>query len=129
MIIPYTVPRDTSIDYRFWNEFHSNYYLSMLFNAKNSKILKMKYVDWEHLESKRDRDFNQAIATCKKFGLYDLMAFKYDWNTEILLQFLATFYCCNRLDMLHWMTEGRHYKIDFKTFSRLLGLGAKDRGF
>lgn len=45
----------------------------------------MKYIDWEQLESKKDRDFNQAISMCKRFNLYDLMGFKYDWNTEILL--------------------------------------------
>ena len=73
------------MDYRFWNTFHSIFYLSILYNAKNSKIINMKYIDWEHLESKRDRDFNQAIAMCKRFNLYDLMDFKYDWNAQILL--------------------------------------------
>ena len=94
------------MNYRFWNTFHSIFYLSVLYNAKYSKIINMKYIDWEHLESKRDRDFNQVIAACKRFNMYDLMGFRYDWNTEVLLQFLATFYCCNRLDMLHWMIEG-----------------------
>jgi hypothetical protein len=45
VIIPYTAPKDMGVDYRFWNEFHSDFYLSVLYNAKNSKILKMKYVD------------------------------------------------------------------------------------
>ena len=85
MIIPYTVPKDMGVYYRFWNEFHSDFYLSMLYNANDSKILKMKYIDWEHLESKRDRDFNQVIAACKRFNMYDLMGFRYDWNTEVLL--------------------------------------------
>jgi hypothetical protein len=33
----------------------------MSYNAKNSKILVMKYIDWEHTEEKRDKDFNQVI--------------------------------------------------------------------
>ena len=61
--------------------------------------------------------------------MYDLMGFRYDWNTEVLLQFLATFYCDNKTETLHWMMEGRHYKVDFVTFARLLGLGEVDRGF
>jgi hypothetical protein len=81
------------------------------------------------LESKRDRDFKHAIAACKRYNMYNLMGFRYDWNIEVLLQFLATYYCYNRTDMLHWMTEGRHYKVNFVTFSCLLGLGAEDRGF
>lgn len=32
-------------------------------------------------------------------------------------------------DVMHWMAEGRHYKLDYVTFSRLLGFGADDRSF
>ena len=38
---PYEVPKDQEIDYRFWNEFHSNFYASVIFNSKKSKIVKM----------------------------------------------------------------------------------------
>lgn len=81
------------------------------------------------MESKRDRGFNQVIALIKRLNMYDLMGFRYDWNTEILFQFLATCYFDNRSEILHWMTEGRHYKVDFVTFARLLGLGVANRGF
>jgi hypothetical protein len=33
----------------------------MLYNTKKSKILVVKYIDWEHMEEKRDKDFNQVI--------------------------------------------------------------------
>ena len=42
---PYEQPKDSEIDYRFWNEFHSNFYASVIFNSKKSKIVKMQYVD------------------------------------------------------------------------------------
>ena len=38
---PYEQPKDLEIDYRFWNEFHSNFYASMNFNSKKSKVVKM----------------------------------------------------------------------------------------
>ena len=43
--IPYEQPKDLEIDYRFWNEFHSNLYASVNFNSKKSKVVKMQYVD------------------------------------------------------------------------------------
>ena len=38
---PYEQPKDLGIDYRFWNEFHSNFYASVIFNSRKSKIVKM----------------------------------------------------------------------------------------
>ena len=42
---PYEQPKDLGVDYRFWNEFHSSFYASVIFNSKKSKIVKMQYVD------------------------------------------------------------------------------------
>ena len=42
---PYEHPKDLGVDYMFWNEFYSNFYASMIFNSKKSKIVKMEYVD------------------------------------------------------------------------------------
>lgn len=126
---PYSVPKNKDVDYRFWNEFHSDYYQSVLFNSKKSKIHHMKYIDWSYLESMGNSDVDDVIAACKRFNLYNLMGFKYDWNREIILQFFATYYCNSETDEIHWLTEGRHYKMDFVTFARLLGFGKDDRGY
>ena len=53
---PYEQPKDLKIDYRFWNEFHSNFYASMNFNSKKSKVVKMQYVDWEEMKAKNEPD-------------------------------------------------------------------------
>jgi hypothetical protein len=47
----------------------------------------------------------------------------------VLAQFHATFFYDIVADEIHWMTEGRHYKIDYVTFSRLLGFSDEERGF
>lgn len=44
-------------------------------------------------------------------------------------QFISTYYWCNMTDILHWMTEGRHYRLDFITFVRLLGFISMDMCF
>ena len=38
---PNEQPKDLEIDYRFWNEFHSNFYACVNFNSKKSKVVKM----------------------------------------------------------------------------------------
>ena len=42
---PYLVSKDLGVDYRFWNVFYSNFYTSVIFNNKKSKIVKMQYID------------------------------------------------------------------------------------
>jgi hypothetical protein len=48
-INPYAVCIDLGIDYRFWNEFHSNFYATAILGARKSKIVKMQYVNWDEL--------------------------------------------------------------------------------
>ena len=57
------------------------------------------------------------------------MAFRYDWNIEVLAQFHATYYYKSDTDEIHWMTKGHHYHVDFVTFSHILGLDEEHRGF
>ena len=89
---PYEQPKDLGVDYRFGNEFHSNFYASVIFNSKKSKIVKMQYVDWEEMKGKNEPEFNRVIKACELFGLTDIMSFWYNWNEEVLAQFYATFF-------------------------------------
>lgn len=129
MRMPYVVPREKSIAYRFWNGFHSDFYLSVLYNAKHDRVLRVKYIDWEHIDSKSDKFLKNVVNACKRLGLYDIMGFQHNWNTEILYQFSVTYYCETSCDVMHWMTEGRHYMLDYVTFARLLGFDFEDRSF
>jgi hypothetical protein len=83
-------------------------------------------VDWAYFEKLNNPFFNQAIAKCKEFGLYDIMGFRYDWNEEILAQFHSSLYYDARKIAFFWATEGVKYGVDYMTFSRLLGLGSED---
>jgi hypothetical protein len=62
---PYEQPKDLRVDYRFWNEFYSNFYASVIFNSRKSKIVKMQYVDWEEIKEKDDPKFNKVIKACE----------------------------------------------------------------
>ena len=126
---PYEQPNHLGVDYKFQNEFHSNFYASVIFNSRKSKIVKMQYIDWEKIKEKDDPEFNKVIKDCEHFGLTDIMSFQYNWNEEVLAQFHATFYYDIYVDEIHQMTEGRHCRIDFVTFSKILGFGEEERGF
>jgi len=62
-------------------------------------------------------------------GLQPLMEFRKPWNNEIICQFYASYHLDTRVKthFIHWTNEGKHYKVDFITFSRLLGLDRRDR--
>jgi hypothetical protein len=48
-INPYAVRKDLGIDYRFWNEFHSNFYAIAILGARKTKIRKMQYINWDEV--------------------------------------------------------------------------------
>ena len=81
------------------------------------------------MKGKNEPQFNKVIKACELFGLTDIMSFRYNWNEEVLAQFHPTFFYSIYTDEMHWMTEGRHYRVDFMTFSRILGFGEEERGF
>jgi hypothetical protein len=56
----YAVRKDLGIDYRFWNEFHSNFYATSILGARKSKIIKIQYVDWDELQDKEEAEFEKS---------------------------------------------------------------------
>ena len=69
------------------------------------------------MQEKDDLEFNKVIKICDRFQLSDIMGFQYNWNEEVLAQFHATYFYDQTSDEIHWMTDGRHYRVDFVTFS------------
>ena len=83
-INPYAVLKDLDIDYRFWNEFHSNFYATAILGARKTKIRKMQYIDWDEIQKKEEPEFDKVIKVCDRFELPDIMNFQYNWNEEVL---------------------------------------------
>ena len=90
-INPYAVRKDLGIDYRFQNEFHSNFYATAILASKKTKIIKMQYIDWDEMQEKEEPEFDKVIKICDRFQLSDIMGFQYNWNEEVLAQFHATY--------------------------------------
>jgi len=76
----------------------------MVLRKPNAPIVPWKYVDWEYFEKLDDPFFNQAIAKCMDFGLYDIMSFRYDWNEEILAEFHSSLYYNAHMIAFYWTT-------------------------
>jgi hypothetical protein len=74
-IKPYAVRKDLGIDYRFWNEFHSNFYATAILGARKIKIRKMQYINWDEIQDKEEPKFDKVIKVCDRFELSDIMGF------------------------------------------------------
>jgi hypothetical protein len=87
----------------------------------------MQFIDFGDLQGRKE--FNVALTTYDRFDLTEIMGFRHDWNKEVLAQFHATYFWDQNRDEIHWMTDGRHYRVDFVTFCLILGFGCEHRNF
>jgi hypothetical protein len=87
-----------------------------------------QWIDWNYMENKHDRIFDEVVVACKAKHLRDIMTFRKNWNNEIIAHFFATLYVEEKGDTRKfcWMTEGRWYEITYEHFARLLGFGRGD---
>jgi hypothetical protein len=65
---------------------------------KNKLVALSQWIDWTYIEGKHDRIFDEVVAACKAKHLRDTMAFKKNWNNEIIAQFFTTLYVEERED-------------------------------
>ncbi|RLN41428.1 hypothetical protein C2845_PM01G40290 [Panicum miliaceum] len=121
----YHYRKNEGLERRSRCDFHKDFYASVAFRKDKAPIVPMKYIDWEYFEGMNDPNMNVVIAKFEEFNLRELMAFKYNWNTEIICQFYSSLYYRANDCTFHWTTEGEHYCVDYMTFSRILGLGSK----
>ena len=99
-INPYAVRKDLCIDYRFWNEFHSNFYATAILGVRKTKIRKMQYIDWDEIQKKEEPEFDKVIKVCDRFELSDIM------DEEVLAQFHTTYFYDQSTYDIHWMMDG-----------------------
>jgi hypothetical protein len=96
--------------------------------TKSKLVINSQWIDWAYMENKHDPIFDRVIAACKTKHLSDILAFKKDWNNEVIDQFYATicFEEHENIKKLHWMTESQWYEVSYTQFARLFGFGRKD---
>jgi hypothetical protein len=91
-------------------------------------VANSQWIDWAYMENKHDHIFDRVIVSCMAKHLRDILAFKKDWNNEVITQFYATVYFEEHGDTrkLYWMIEGQWYEVSYAQFARLLGFGRND---
>jgi hypothetical protein len=81
-ILAHTQPRD-DYDYRFHSLFQQDFYESVIM-TKSKPVINSQRIDWAYMENKHDPMFNRDIAACQAKHLRDILAFKKDWNNEVI---------------------------------------------
>jgi hypothetical protein len=87
-ILARTQPRD-AYDYRFHSLFQQVFYESVIM-TKSKPVANFQWIDWTYMENKHDLIFDGVIVACQAKHLREILAFKKDWNNEVIAQFYAT---------------------------------------
>jgi len=75
---PFIYTKDESLDPRFWNQFHMDFYTSVCLRSKNPHITPVHAIDWDHMANMEMVVCDNVIEACEAFGLKEIMAFRYD---------------------------------------------------
>jgi hypothetical protein len=92
--LPFTPPPVSSLilhDYRFHTAFQQHFYESVII-PKHKPVALSQWIDWNYMEGNSDRVFNEVVTTCRAKHLRDIMAFRKNWNNEIIAQLFVTLY-------------------------------------
>jgi hypothetical protein len=89
----------------------------------------MQWTYWAFLEKNKKEcpAFKDVIDMCKYHGLDKIMAFRYDWNEEVILQFYSTPFFHKNITGITWMTDDTKYSISIGRFASILGLGTSTK--
>jgi hypothetical protein len=85
------VEKEPDIDYKFHTTFQQDFYESVII-PKTKPVAISQWIDWNYMEGKGDKIFNEVVTSCRAKHLRDVMAFRKNWNNEIIAQFFATLY-------------------------------------
>jgi hypothetical protein len=96
--------------------------------TKSKLVANSQWIDWAYMKNKHDPIFDGVIAACQAKHLRDILAFKKDWNNEVIAQFYATVFFEEHRDIrkLHRMTESQWYEVSYSHFASLFEFGRKD---
>jgi hypothetical protein len=81
-ILARTQPRH-AYNYIFHSVFQQDFYESVIM-TKSKPIANSQWIDWTYMKNKHDPIFDRVIIACKAKYLRDILAFKKDWNNELI---------------------------------------------
>jgi hypothetical protein len=122
-ILTHTQSRD-AYDYRLHSLCQQDFYESVIM-TKSKPVANSQWIDWAYMENKHDPIFDGVIVACQAKHLREILAFKKDWNNEVIAQFYATIYFEEHgvTRKIHWMIESQWYEVSYSHFARLFSFG------
>jgi hypothetical protein len=69
------VQKEPGIDYRFHTIFQQDFY-EFIIIPKTKSVTISQWIDWNNMEGKGDRIFNEVVTACKAKHLRDIMAYR-----------------------------------------------------
>ena len=81
-IDPRGLPR-IQFDHRFQTAFHMDYYTSVIL-TRNLVITRSQWIHWQYIRDLQKASIDHAVAICEHTGVYEIMEFQHDWNTEMV---------------------------------------------
>jgi hypothetical protein len=83
--------KEPNIDYTFHTTFQQDFYESVII-PKTKPMAISYWIDWNYMEGKSDRIFDEVVTACRAKHLRDAMAFQKNWNNEMITPFFTTLY-------------------------------------
>jgi hypothetical protein len=77
------VEKEPGSDYRFHTTFQQDFYEPVIITKTNLMVIS-QWIDWTYMEEKHDAIFDEVVGSCRAKHLRDVMAFKKNWNNEII---------------------------------------------
>src|SRR6266508_2342061 len=72
---PFMTLKDETLDCRFWNQFHLDFYTSVDYRVKKPQIAPMQAIDWDHIANLKKGICDLVIDACEAYGIKELMGF------------------------------------------------------
>jgi hypothetical protein len=91
------IEKEAGLDYRFHMVFQQDFYESVII-PEHKPVALSQWIDWNYMEGKSNSVFDEVVTAYRTKHLRDIMAFKKNWNNEIIAQFFATLYVEERGD-------------------------------
>jgi hypothetical protein len=88
----------------------------------------MQWAYWAFMENNKDcQAFKDVIEMCEYHDLKKIIAFQYNRNDEVILQFYSIFFFHKNNTDITWMTNGTKYSVSISLFASILGHGTSTK--
>ena len=91
---------------------------------KKHVTTEMRWVNWGYLRTLPppiSTVVEAVYAICVQLEIANWMAFRCDWNVEVVAQFYATLWVDTEAQEMHWTLEGRRMSCSLISFANLFG--------